>query len=114
VWTAEVLSQVGIETEVIDVQTLLPFDRYGAILESLKKTSRICSLMRMSGWRGVHPSDRSRGLRGWMRAAHWRCAPPACSSDGDYWSKPNVEQVFEMVYALMREADPGRYPVDIL
>ena len=36
---------------------------------------------------------------------------PAYGSDGDYWSKPNVEQVFEVVYEMMHESDPRRFPV---
>jgi hypothetical protein len=35
---------------------------------------------------------------------------PAYGSDGDYWSKPNVEQVFETIYSMMNEVDPGHYP----
>ncbi len=36
---------------------------------------------------------------------------PAYGSDGDYWSKPNVEQIFEIVYEMMNEADPNHYPI---
>jgi hypothetical protein len=36
---------------------------------------------------------------------------PAYGSDGDYWSKPNVETIFETVYELMNEAAPGKYPM---
>ncbi len=36
---------------------------------------------------------------------------PAYASDGDYWSKPNVEQVFRGVYELLHEAEPSRYPI---
>ena len=118
---AEVLSRVGIETEVIDVQTLLPFDRYGAILESLKKTSRIVFIDEdVPGGTTAYMLQEvieKQGGYSWLDAPPRTLAGtphrPAYGSDGDYWSKPNVEQVFEMVYALMREADPGRYPVDI-
>jgi len=117
---AEALGQQGIEAEVIDVQTLLPFDRYGAILESLKKTSRIVFI----------DEDVPGGTTAYMlqeviekqRGYSWLDSPPrtltgtshrpAYGSDGDYWSKPNVEQVFELVYTLMHEVDPGRFPVD--
>jgi hypothetical protein len=36
---------------------------------------------------------------------------PAYGSDGDYWSKPNTEQIFELIYELMNEVDPARYPI---
>ncbi len=116
---AEVLSQVGIETEVIDVQTLLPFDRYGAILESLKKTSRIVFIDEdVPGGTTAYMLQEvieKQGGYAWLDAPPRTLAGtphrPAYGSDGDYWSKPNVEQVFEVVYGMMREADPGKYSV---
>lgn len=115
---AEALERVGIEVEVIDVQTLLPFDRDGRIVESLKKTARVVFL----------DEDVPGGTTAYMmrevlevQGGYWwldsepvtlpaRPHRPAYGSDGDYWSKPNRETVFEAVYALMREADPGSYP----
>jgi pyruvate/2-oxoglutarate/acetoin dehydrogenase E1 component len=118
---AEVLSQVGIEAEVIDVQTLLPFDRNGAILESLKKTSHIVFVDEdVPGGTTAYMMQEvieKQGGFSWLDAPPRTLAGsphrPAYGSDGDYWSKPNVEQVFEMVYALMREAEPGRFPVEV-
>jgi len=116
---AELLSQVGIEVEVVDVQTLLPFDRPGAIVESLRRTHRIVFL----------DEDVPGGATAYMmqevlenqKGYHWLDAEPrtlsaqphrpAYGSDGDYWSKPNVEQIFETIYELMNEADPRSFPI---
>jgi len=116
---AEKLSKVGIDIEVIDVQSLLPFDVHGTIVESLKKTNRVIFLdedvpggtsaymmqeviEKQGGY--YHLDSEPRTLSG---TAH----RPAYGSDGDYWSKPNSETVFDAVYELMREVDPNQYPV---
>ena len=116
---AERLAQVGIEVELIDVQTLLPFDRHGRILESLKKTSRVLFLDEdvPGGATAFMMQQVLEGQGGWA----WLDAPPrtltgrehrpAYGSDGDYFSKPNRESIFEAVYGLMNEADPGAFPV---
>ncbi|MBI3172294.1 MAG: transketolase [Chloroflexi bacterium] len=115
---AEKLSKVGIEIEVIDVQTLLPFDIHGRIVESLKKTNRVLFvdedvpggtsaymlqevIEKQGGY--FHLDSPARTLSG---TAH----RPAYGSDGDYWSKPNAESIFDAVYEMMREVDPGLYP----
>ncbi|HEX5761279.1 MAG TPA: transketolase C-terminal domain-containing protein [Thermoanaerobaculia bacterium] len=115
---AEQLTQVGVEAEVIDVQTLLPFDRDHRIVESLQKTSRLL----------VVDEDVPGGATAYMLQEvleqqggyDWLDAPPrtlaaqphrpAYGSDGDYWSKPNRESIFEAVYGLMHESDPRRDP----
>jgi pyruvate/2-oxoglutarate/acetoin dehydrogenase E1 component len=117
---AEVLSGVGIDAEVIDVQTLLPFDRNGVILQSLKKTSRIVFIDEdVPGGTTAYMLQEvieKQGGYSWLDAPPRTLAGtahrPAYGSDGDYWSKPNVEQVFELVYALMHEAQPGKYTVE--
>ncbi|MEL7061992.1 MAG: transketolase C-terminal domain-containing protein, partial [Acidobacteriota bacterium] len=116
---AERLAEVGIEVEVIDVQTLLPFDLDGAIAASIRRTHRVLFL----------DEDVPGGATAFMMqqvldeqdAFHWLDAPPrtlsasahrpAYGSDGDYWSKPNAETVFDAVYALAHEAEPGRFPL---
>jgi pyruvate/2-oxoglutarate/acetoin dehydrogenase E1 component len=115
---AQKLSKVGIEVEVIDVQSLLPFDIHGQIVESLKKTNRILFLdedvpggasaymlreviEKQGGY--YHLDSQARTLSG-------KPHRPAYGSDGDYWSKPNAETVFDMVYEMMNEADPAAYP----
>jgi len=116
---ADLLSKMSISVEVIDVQSLLPFDISGVIGESLKKTNRIVFvdedvpggttaymmqevLEKQNGYRRLDSEPRT--LPG---KAH----RPVYGSDGDYWSKPNVETIFEAVYELMHEASPGKYPL---
>ncbi len=106
---AEALEQVGIDVEVIDVQTLLPFDLHGMIGESLKKTSRVI----------FFDEDVPGGASAYMlqqvleaQGGSWHLdAPPvtltaqphrpAYGSDGDYFSKPNAEDLFDAVVDLM-------------
>ena len=115
---AERLSQIGIEAEVIDVRTLLPFDIQRSIGESLKKTNRILFV----------DEDVPGGTTAYMlqevmenqNGYYWLDSPPrtlpgkahrpAYGSDGDYFSKPNADQVFEAVYEIMAESDPQSYP----
>ncbi len=115
---AKLLSQIGIEAELIDVRTLLPFDLQGIIAASLRKTSRVLFvdedfpggataymmqqvLERQGGYEWLDTAPRS------LPAREHR---PAYGSDGDYFSKPNREQIFEAAYDLMQEAYPRRFP----
>ncbi len=115
---ANKLSKAGIEAEVIDAQTLLPFDIHGGIVESLKKTNRILFvdedmpggataymlqevIEKQGGY--FHLDSPAKTLSG---KAH----RPAYGSDGDYWSKPNAETIFDAVYEMMNEVDPSAYP----
>ena len=115
---AEALSAVGIDIEIIDVQTLLPFDRPGMILDSLKKTNRVVFLDEdMPGGATAYMLQQVIETQGGF---HWLdCEPrtiaaqphrPAYGSDGAYFSKPNVEDVFAVIYDLMNEANPARFP----
>jgi len=115
---AEQLAETGIDAELIDVQTLLPFDIRGKIVESLKKTSRIVFVDEdMPGGTTAYMMQQVIDEQGgfeWLDSAP-RALPaaphrPAYGSDGDYWSKPNREQIFRAVYDLMHEADPVRFP----
>lgn len=115
---ADSLSEVGIDVEVIDVQTLLPFDRYGHILESLKKTSRIVFLDEdMPGGATAYMLQQVIEVQGgfqWLdcepRTVSSKPHRPAYGSDGAYFSKPNVEEVFAVIYDMMNEANPARFP----
>jgi pyruvate/2-oxoglutarate/acetoin dehydrogenase E1 component/TPP-dependent pyruvate/acetoin dehydrogenase alpha subunit len=116
---AEKLELMGISTEVIDVQTLLPFDLTGRIVESVRRTNRVLFL----------DEDVPGGASAFLmqqvvekqEAFHWLDSPPktlsakehrpAYGSDGDYFSKPNRESVFEAVYEMMHEAKPARFPL---
>ncbi len=115
---AERLARVGIEAEVIDVQSLLPFDLQGQIAESLKKTSRILFVDEdMPGGTTAYMMREVLETQGgytWLDAAPRTLSAkphrPAYGDDGDYWSKPNVESIFDAVYALMHEARPRDFP----
>jgi pyruvate/2-oxoglutarate/acetoin dehydrogenase E1 component len=115
---ADMLAEVGIDIELVDVQTLSPFDLEGRIGKSIRKTSRVLFL----------DEDVPGGTTGYMMkkvledqaAFAWLDASPrtlsgqshrpAYGSDGDYFSKPNREDIFNAVYEMMREADPHRFP----
>src|SRR5690606_29204432 len=116
--TAQELLEVGIDAEVIDAQTLLPFDLGQQVVESLKKTGRLliidedvpggCSayllqeiLEKQGGYRYLDSAPQTLASK-----AH----RPAYSTDGDYFSKPNAEDIFEKVYGIMHEADPVAFP----
>ncbi len=115
---AEALAGIGIEVELIDVQSLLPFDRDGMIGESLRKTGRLVIADEdvpggasafilqqvLEHQRGYYYLDSE--PRTITAAAH----RPAYGNDGDYFSKPNVEEIIGVIAGLMHEADPERYP----
>jgi len=115
---AELLAQTGIDAEVIDVQTLLPFDLHGVIVESLKKTNRVAFIDEdvpggATAFMMQNVLERDGGYE-WLDSEP-RTLPakehrPAYGSDGDYWSKPNRETIFECVYELMHEAMPRKFP----
>ncbi len=116
---AERLAGAGIEVEVIDVQTLLPFDLPGVTARSLERTNRIVFLDEdVPGGASAYMMQQVLEKQG---GYHWLDAEPrtltgtehrpAYGSDGDYWSKPQPEQVFTTVYELMHEAFPERFPV---
>ena len=115
----ELLNQAGIDAEVIDVQTLLPFDRYERIVESLKKTGHILFVDEdVPGGASAYMLQEVIEKQGgyfWLdsppRTLPGKAHRPAYGSDGDYWSKPNIEQVFETAYEMMHEVDPQRYPL---
>ncbi len=112
------LKQIGISVELIDVQTLIPFDTQKVILESLKKTSRIV----------FFDEDVPGGATAYMMQKvieeqngyyHLDATPktvtakdhrPAYGTDGDYFSNPNAEDLFETIYDLMGESESEKYP----
>ena len=112
------LSKEGIEVEVIDVQTLLPFDLGGRISESLKKTSRILFVDEdVPGGASATMLQEvleKQGGYAWLDSAPKTLTAsahrPAYGSDGDYWSKPNAETIYDAVYEMMHEVDPHKFP----
>jgi pyruvate/2-oxoglutarate/acetoin dehydrogenase E1 component/TPP-dependent pyruvate/acetoin dehydrogenase alpha subunit len=116
---AALLARAGVEAEVIDVQSLVPFDRPGRIVESLKKNGRILFVDEdvpggTTAYMLQEVIERQGGTT-WLdaepRTLPGRAHRPAYGSDGDYWSKPNAEDIFQAAYALMNEQDPRRYPL---
>ncbi|MFZ2904608.1 MAG: thiamine pyrophosphate-dependent enzyme [Cyclobacteriaceae bacterium] len=115
---AQELEKVGISCEVIDVQTLLPFDIHHTIVESVKKTNRVVFADEdVPG--GATAFMMQQVLEEQHAYQYLDAAPvtitgkehrPAYSSDGDYFSKPNPEGIFDIVYAMMRESNPEGFP----
>mgnify|MGYP000341751432 FL=1 len=115
---AQELEEVGISVEVIDVQTLLPFDVDHRIVESLKKTNRVVFADEdVPG--GASAYMMQKVLEEQSGYFHLDSQPvtiaakehrPAYASDGDYFSKPNTETVFDKVYELMNEVNPAKFP----
>jgi pyruvate/2-oxoglutarate/acetoin dehydrogenase E1 component len=114
----KMLADVGISVELIDAQTLLPFDRYGVIGESVKKTNAVAFLDEdVPGGASAFMMQEvveKQGAYEYLDAAPRTIAArehrSAYASDGDYWSKPNAEQVFDTVYGMMHERNPGQFP----
>jgi pyruvate/2-oxoglutarate/acetoin dehydrogenase E1 component len=114
----QLLSDVGIDCELIDVQTLLPFDTQASIVESLKKTSRVLFLDEdMPGGASAFMLQQVLEVQGgfeWLDSAPRTLSGanhrPAYGTDGNYYSKPNVESIFDIVYNLMKENFPSRFP----
>ncbi len=114
----EQLASFDIHVELIDVQTLLPFDLNHSIVESLKKTGRVVFFDEdvPGGATAFMMQKVIEEQKAWfyldaepvtITAQEHR---PAYSSDGDYFSNPNAEDVFESIYAIMHESDPVKYP----
>ena len=117
----QLLEKHGISVELIDVQTLLPFDLEHQIVESIKKTNRVVFM----------DEDVPGGATAYMmqevlekQAAYYyldatpvtltaKAHRPPYGSDGDYFSKPNPEDVFETIYRMMNESDPDRFPANL-
>lgn len=115
---AKQLEEIGISAEVIDVQTLLPFDIHNKILDSVKKTNRIIFADEdMPGGAAAfmmqHVLD-EQGAYKWLDSAPKVITAqphrPAYGTDGDYFSKPNAETIFDAVYLLMNEVNPSKFP----
>ena len=115
---AKDLLEVGIDAEVIDAQCLLPFDLGHEVVESVKKTNRLLVIDEdVPGGCSAYLVQQIVEVQGGYR--YLDSAPqtlasqphrPAYASDGDYFSKPNAEDIFEKVYSIMHEADPESYP----
>lgn len=114
----EELAKLGIDAEVIDVQSLLPFDLSAEISESVKKTNRLAVIDEdVEGGASAYIMQQILEKQGAFRyldskpltiaAKNHR---PAYASDGDYFSKPSVEDIVEKVYDLFHESNPAKFP----
>lgn len=114
----EQLEVMGISCELIDVQTLIPFDRYHIIVESLKKTNRIAFIdedvpggaTAFMMQQVIEEQDGYLYLDSKPITVSAKEHRSAYASDGDYFCKPNAEDIFEAVYMMMHEANPEEYP----
>ena len=105
------LSEMGIDCEIIDVQTLLPFDIHHQILASLKKTNRIVFVDEdVPGGGSAYMYQQVLEVQGgykWLdataRTISAKAHRPAYASDGDYFSKPNTEEIIEKIKEMMAE-----------
>ena len=115
---AKELIQYNIDAEVIDVQTLLPFDLNQDILKSIKKTNRLLIidedvpggasayiLQQLIDIQDIYPF-----LDSSPQTLTAKSHRPAYGSDGDYFSKPSVDDIFEKVYGIMHESNPVVFP----
>lgn len=115
---ADKLNRVGINVEVIDVQSLMPFDVNHRIVESLKKTNRVLFVDEdvpggTTAYMMQEVIEKQGGyfhLDSPAKTLSAKAHRPAYGSDGDYWSKPNMETVFDAIYEMMHEVDPAAYP----
>ena len=119
VQAAKVLRESGVSVELIDVQTLIPFDINHMIVESIKKTNKVIFI----------DEDVEGGATGYMMQQvlqnqggyyHLDAAPQtlaakdhrtAYGSDGDYFTKPSVDDIYDAIYAMMNEYSPEEYPL---
>jgi pyruvate/2-oxoglutarate/acetoin dehydrogenase E1 component/TPP-dependent pyruvate/acetoin dehydrogenase alpha subunit len=114
----EMLKPFGVSVELVDVQTLLPFDVDHQIVESVKKTNRLVVLDEdvpggASAYILQQILETQKGYFHLDAEPRTITAQPhraAYGSDGDYFSKPSPDDVFETLYGLMHEADPTRFP----
>ncbi len=112
------LKEVGINVELIDVQTLIPFDIHHSIVNSVKKTNRLVVLDEdVPGGASAYILQKiveEQGAYQYLDAKPTTITAkehrPAYGSDGDYFSKPSVDDIFEVLYGVMNEFDPQRFP----
>ncbi|MBP2832659.1 transketolase [Aquimarina sp. U1-2] len=115
---AKELTTVGIDAEVIDVQSLVPFDLNHDIVKSIAKTNRVLIIDEdvPGGATGyiLHKLIDEQNIYQYLdskpQTLSARPHRPAFGTDGDYFSKPSIEDIFEVTYQIMSEADPKNYP----
>ena len=115
---AKELEGVGINCEVIDIQSLIPFDKNHDIAKSVQKTNRLLVIDEdVPGGASAYILQKiieEQGAYQYLDSQPQTLAAqehrPAYGTDGDYFSKPNVEDVVEAIYEIMNEVEPNNYP----
>jgi pyruvate/2-oxoglutarate/acetoin dehydrogenase E1 component/TPP-dependent pyruvate/acetoin dehydrogenase alpha subunit len=115
---AQELAQFGISIEIVDPQTLLPFDTEKICAQSLAKTNKLLVVDEDVPGGGTafllqQILEDQKGyyhLDGQPKTLSAKAHRPPYGSDGDYFSKPSVDDVIEAVYSMMNESNPGKYP----
>ncbi|WP_418636227.1 alpha-ketoacid dehydrogenase subunit alpha/beta [Winogradskyella sp.] len=115
---AKELQEVGIDAEIIDVQSLLPFDLNHDIVKSIAKTNRVMVIDEdVKGGASAYILDQILNeqnafeyLDSQPKTLAAKPHRPAYGTDGDYFSKPSVEDIFEAIYDVMHELSPADYP----
>ncbi len=115
---AKELQEVGIDAEVIDVQSLLPFDLNHDIAKSIEKTNRLMVIDEdVKGGASayilneiINTQNAYQFLDSQPKTLAARAHRPAYGTDGDYFSKPSTEDIFETVYSMMHEVNPSDFP----
>lgn len=115
---AEFLEEYGISVEVIDVQTLMPFDLDGLIGQSVRKTNRVLFVDEdVPGGGSAYMMERSLSEQSYFdyleippKTLSSREHRPAYGDDGDYVTKPNAEDVVTAILSMLHQVDPEKYP----
>jgi len=115
---AKELFEAGIDCEVIDLQSLLPFDIHSDIVKSIAKTNRLLVIDEdLPGGASayilqqiVEQQDAYNHLDSKPQTLTAKAHRPAYGTDGDYFSKPSTEDIYEKVYEMMHEVNPSKYP----
>ena len=114
----ELLKENGIDCEIIDIQSLLPLDVNHDIAKSIAKTNRLLIIDEdLPGGASayilqqiIEEQDAYKYLDSKPQTLTAKAHRPAYGTDGDYFSKPSIEDIYEKVYAIMNEANPSKYP----
>ncbi|MFI0490509.1 thiamine pyrophosphate-dependent enzyme [Flavobacterium sp.] len=115
---AKELQETGIDCEIIDIQSLLPFDVNKDIVKSIAKTNRLLVIDEdVPGGASayilqqiIENQDGYNHLDSKPQTLTAKAHRPAYGTDGDYFSKPSIEDIFERVYAMMNEVNPSKFP----
>jgi pyruvate/2-oxoglutarate/acetoin dehydrogenase E1 component/TPP-dependent pyruvate/acetoin dehydrogenase alpha subunit len=115
---AKELLEIGIDCEVIDIQSLLPFDINHDLVKSITKTNRLLVIDEdVPGGASayilqqiIEQQDGYNYLDSKPQTLTAKAHRPSYGTDGDYFSKPSIEDIFEKVYTMMNEVDPTKYP----